>query len=162
MKHGIQKKRGTHPAVVVVVFVLGLSLGALGMFGYMSTGGSGQVPGGSDDVVKVETPFGHLQYPADYENAIIAEGREVGSAYVVDFSAEYKGEVIPLYSIHFGDELGQIVGEVSGQDEGGVIVSVEAHEYEFDGTWSQSEIDEVCAMQESVNEVLDSLLMKND
>lgn len=107
-------------------------------------------------VAGVQTDFGTLFVPEQYLPAMKSDIKMEDDGCVVRFSTEQDGKSFDLYSIAIGVESGEYVGELT--DDSGVkrAVYVELFELDMDGR-SPEQQDQLYALQESVNAVIENL-----
>lgn len=110
--------------------------------------------------VEIATPYCTLYYPGQWQEGLRTEivGDEFDCA--VCFYGTVVGEEQLLYTIHFGGAEGIPVGIYETADGVMMDITVEMAEIEIGKNWSQEETDYLCAMQESMNYVLNR--MKRD
>ena len=119
-----------------------------------STGGQSQRPGPLEDMV-IETPFCELVYPGAWREHLTVE-QVSGTEHDVNFYAEFEGKgKIFLFSITFSPEQDGAMTVI--QDADGNDVGVYLHMTEVTADLSDEQMNEVYAMQEIANDLLEQL-----
>lgn len=108
--------------------------------------------------VGIETPYGTLYYPGEWEGNMRIENVEKDSSYSVNFYGNVNEREELLYTVWFGESgenafpVGTI--KVNGQE---ISVSMEMSDFVPDESWSTDDSDKICAMQETLNDVLEKI-----
>lgn len=101
------------------------------------------------------TSYGDVLYPSELKDEVRIEESD-GSDYSVSFYATINDTECLLYKVNYGIAEGFKVGTLK-TDAGDIDVYGYINDIEFDDTWTQEDIDSFCAMQESINNVLQSI-----
>ena len=94
----------------------------------------------------IKTDFAILKYPSKYEKDIEVDKTEN----VVSFSCEK----VKLFDISFNDETSDPIGKLKD----GTTVSIMSYDIDIDS----KNYDELCAMQEGINIIIDNLVIDYD
>ena len=105
----------------------------------------------------VETEFGTLQYPEAYKDALVTEESKEDEIDTITFSADLEGQKYQLFQILICKDEGDSVGTV--KDKNGTVrnVFVNMEELPDLSGLTQEQQDQVYAMQESVNTLIEKL-----
>lgn len=105
--------------------------------------------------VEVETPYGTLYYPGEWEELLHVEQRE-GDVYTVAFFSKLDEQTnVELFHILFGVDEG--IGAVKTADGQMVNVTAQSLDIAMDESWSTSQKNIVFTMQEGLNFVLEHM-----
>ena len=115
-----------------------------------------QVSASVDDFV-IKTAYGDLHFPEQWEEYLKVEQAEGDNALTVQFSAKIRDSVIPLFSATIGDETGDIAGTLTAADGTQRTVCIKIGEIPKNDALSASEQQQVYAMQEDLNYLIDHL-----
>lgn len=113
-----------------------------------------ELPEDNGEVFAIETKYGTLSYPEKWKELSKIEIVE-SPIYTVKFSGKTASGDIPLFDLNFDGGDGYRLGsmKVDGQD-----VTIYLDDYSFDqGTLSDEDYFNCCAMQEDVNVILEHL-----
>lgn len=114
------------------------------------------------ELFRIETPYGSLEYPAVWWDAVQTRSREE-QGYVVGFYTRTDdGAELPLFDFHFGDDVGHVLGNIAAEDGRLVSVSFYMYPFEPDKTWDQDAADRIHAMRDDVNVIIDGLNFVQD
>lgn len=109
------------------------------------------------ELFQIETPYGSLQYPAIWRDAVQIRSREE-QGYVVSFYTKTDdGAELPLFDFHFGDGVGYVLGNIAAGDGRSVPVSFYMYAFEPDASWEQDAADRIFAMRDDVNVIIEHL-----
>lgn len=111
-----------------------------------------------DDIAffEIDTKHCKLYFPERWKEQIeIGYSEEFG--YKVEFYGIVEGkEKHHLFNVCFNSDDGLLLGYLETGNEN-VNISIDRIEIEFDDSWKQEEMDQIYAMQEEMNYVIDSL-----
>ena len=107
--------------------------------------------------VEVETPYCVLRYPGEWEGRISVEQYPFDVGMSVMFFGSIDGVKIELYSVHFGGTEGIPVGSIQSPEGYLMDVTVQMADFAGDGDWAPEKADELSAMQETMNYVIERL-----
>lgn len=114
-------------------------------------------PTENGDMVWIQTPYMTLGYPAEWESYLRYEPKEENGVFTQSFYCAVGEKEIPLFDVHFGSEdAGQKMGLLL-TDEGEIPVSMTFHDFIPDETWTDDETYVLYAMQESVNDLIQTM-----
>lgn len=110
--------------------------------------------------IEIQTDYCKLYFPESWKEQIkVKISKEAG--YKVQFYGLVEGhEPQHLFDVCFNSDEGMLLGYLENGDEV-VNLSIDLMEFEFDESWKQEEIDQIYAMQEEMNFVMNTL-SKND
>lgn len=109
------------------------------------------------DMVRIETPYLELYYPSQWEQYLKWEQKEENGVLTTAFSCDIDGVQAPLFDVHFGSEqAGEAMGYIH-TEEGKIPFGMTFHDFIPDETWSEDDAYVLYAMQEAVNELLQSV-----
>ena len=162
------RKREQKMILIVIISVLLLVVGGIALLLF---GGKDNEISGSNDKngntkkenvtetvasFEIETKYCMLYYPETWKEQIeIKYSEEAG--YKVEFYGKVEGkETQHLFNICFNSDDGDLLGYFD-RDEQVVNVSVERIDLTFGTDWTQEEQDQIYAMQEEMNFVIDML-----
>ena len=109
-----------------------------------------------DGLIATETPYGTLYFPKTWEEFLRIDVQE-GASYTLTYLADLgSGKTQELFAISFGGSMDSAVGTVTA---GGKTVAVNLSVSEFvpGEDWTDEEVNTVYAMQEGLNQVMESL-----
>lgn len=108
--------------------------------------------------VGIETPYGTLYYPGIWEDSMRSETKEESGSYQVVFYGCVGEREEWLYTVWFG-EAGENAFTVGAVEADGqmIAVSMEMSDFIPDESWSVEEADQICAMQESLNDMIEKI-----
>ena len=109
------------------------------------------------DRVPIETKYGTLYYPEQWMESLKTEQSEADESLEVLFRAKIGEQQIDLFALTIGDGADDSAGTLTGQDGVKRDVHVKLLELPDLSGLSEGEMNRVYAMQEAVNDVLDSL-----
>lgn len=106
-------------------------------------------------VFVIESSFGDLTYPERWKDQIRTENAEDSVTFygTVPGKTEQK-----LFSIEYGESDGYLLGSLDGVN----VYIVNNDNFDFDSSWTDEEKDEVYAMQEDFNTILQTWLDSDD
>lgn len=105
----------------------------------------------------VETPYGTLYYSEEWKDSIRAECKELDFGMDVLFYGSIAGEEYWLYTVSFGGSAETPAGVIE-TDQGYMMdVTYELSDFAPDDSWTAENKDAFCAMQESINYLLEKL-----
>lgn len=105
--------------------------------------------------IEIATPYGILQYPSYWNEYVSVDENSDGDILTETFCCEIDGKQIELFTVSFGDTpKGELLGYVT---EGDVKTEIRLEFHEFAGGLSQENDSKVYAMQEAVNDVIQSI-----
>lgn len=104
----------------------------------------------------LKTPYGNLYYPAQWKDSMDCTVSETDTGCKAVFTGKVADKQAEVFAIYFGESTGNAfpVGIVKTEAGEEIEVHAELFDFEYDDTWSQEEIDTICAMQESINHVI--------
>lgn len=107
---------------------------------------------------EIETEYCKLYFPEVYKENLEIEYTE-DSGYKVEFYAKVEDKAPKhIFDICFNSDDGDLLGYIDDKENEEIInLSVDVKNLEFDDSWTQDEMDQVYAMQEEQNFVIDSL-----
>ena len=105
---------------------------------------------------EIETDYCKLYFPKTWKEQIeVKYTDEMG--YKAEFYGTVKGkDAVHLFDVCFNSDDGFLLGFIQNDDEI-INISIDMCELEFDDSWKQEEIDELYAMQEDMNILMESL-----
>lgn len=110
------------------------------------------------DGVVISTPIGELYYSKAWEEYTEVKCSSDETHFTAVIHANIGNHSMDILAIHLCDEAdGMTVGSVPDSDGNQTKVFLEIYEIDTDNGWSQSEIDTVYAMQESVNQLVEQI-----
>lgn len=121
------------------------------------TGGDELIWGTAPDETKgieVQTDYFTFQYPKEWENKVEETRTEDGENCIVTFRTVISNQEIVLFSVVLGpdDAEGYLLGQLNnGEETINVYTAVNDMPAE---DWSQEEYDEICSLQERINEII--------
>ena len=106
---------------------------------------------------KIETAYGTLYYPKQWEEYVTTEQQENGDTIVVSFVATLHNTSYRLFEVTIGGTEGAAAGELT--DNGGTkrTVYMQVYELEGDSELTATEQNRLYAMQEDLNYLIDHL-----
>lgn len=106
---------------------------------------------------KIETAYGTLYYPKQWEEYVTTEQQENGDTIVVSFVATLHNTSYRLFEVTIGGTEGAAAGELT--DNGGTkrTVYMQVYELEGDSELTATERNRLYAMQEDLNYLIDHL-----
>ena len=106
-------------------------------------------------VFVIESSVGDPTYPARWKDRVRTEDAEDSVTFygTVPGKPEQK-----LFSIEYGQSDGYLIGSLDGVD----VYIVNNDNFDFDSSWTDDEKDEVYAMQEDFNSILQTWLDSGD
>jgi len=106
------------------------------------------------EFVLLDTPIGELTCSEQWEDRISADETTENGVYTAVVFAEMKGSDVELFRIIVGTEDdGFFVAEVDG-----MLVYAVYEEISVKSSWSEKEIEELYAMQETFNDICDQIM----
>lgn len=105
----------------------------------------------------IETDYGNLYFPDQWQEFLITEQAEVDDTVAVSFSAKINDKEYSLFTITIGGEEDNPAGTLTASDGTQRNVYVQIEELAADDALSESEQNRLYAMQEDINYLLDSL-----
>ena len=105
----------------------------------------------------IELPFCTLYYPGEYTEGLRVEQSGESFSKTVDFYGTVAGMEQLLFSVYFCGTEGIPVGILETEEGIMMDVTVSMSELKLKDSWTAEEIDRICAMQESMNFVLENL-----
>lgn len=108
---------------------------------------------GEVESIKIETEYGHLEYPEKWEMSARIEAVEDKAFTAVNFYGTVKGkEEQQLFTVYFGNEGEIPIGRMMVNDTT-IDVGISFSDLNTDG-WAKEERDELYEMQEDVNFII--------
>lgn len=107
--------------------------------------------------IKIETAYGTLYYPKQWEDFVSIEQNEEDDKIVVSFAATISDTSYPLFEVTIGGNEGTSVGEITDSEGTKRTVYMQAGELEEDPNLTETEQKRLYAMQEDLNYVIDHL-----
>ena len=108
--------------------------------------------------IQIETPFGALDYPEKWADKVRTQWNGTQEAGNITFSSKLDGkDEIALFQVHFAEEAQMPVGRLQTAEHQGVSVGISFLDITFDGEWTEAEKDEIYAMQEDVNVIIQKM-----
>ena len=104
----------------------------------------------------IETEFGALQYPAEFQSQLKTDTQRDGEKLTVGFSTDVAEQNYPLFTVTISPDEGDSVGTIKDADGTVRNVFVELPELNVEGL-SEADQDTLYAMQEGVNDLIDAL-----
>lgn len=106
--------------------------------------------------IQIQTPFCQLTYPGKWEQYLLVE-HSGGKEYVVTFFARFDEETkISLFSLRFSTDTEGAMLVLTDPQGNSIGLGVEMEEISGDGL-TQEQLDVAYAMQDALNDVLDTL-----
>lgn len=106
-------------------------------------------------VVVISTSYGTVKYPFAFSDLIRVYAENQEDRAVLKFCAWLNNTEYPLYSLIFDGDEGFPVGELTRKD--GTAISVTVQFFEADPAMDADEMQSFYAVQETVNDVIQSL-----
>lgn len=108
-----------------------------------------------DESIEIETQYGILNFPGKWKEYLTIE--TIDDKSVAFYSTLAYHDPVLLFTVSFGEGMGDISTEIHLKDGSVVNVHLFIEELKFDNTWSEEEIDVVYSMQEELNYLLEEL-----
>ncbi len=107
---------------------------------------------------QIETPFMTLEYPMRWEGKIQTRwiGNDQNGRMVFSTKLD-RQEVVELFKIHFNEDAQIPVGVLNTEEKKDVYIGFSFAEISFDESWTEDEKNELYAMQEDVNFIIQQL-----
>lgn len=105
--------------------------------------------------IAMDTPYMTFTYPQEWEGKVEAVQTTEGRNTVISFRTEVGGKEVVLFSVILGQDAaeGYLLGQLNDETSG--VINVYSLMTEIDpGQWSEKEYNEICAMQERVNDII--------
>lgn len=118
---------------------------------------TGQVDAPISDYIAIETAYGTLYYPDQWEQFIKTEQETVGDTIAVSFSAVIQDTVYPLFEVTIGGTEGTEVGKLTDADGTKRTVYMRIDKLTEDPALTDGEQNRLYAMQEDLNYLIDNL-----
>lgn len=152
--------------ILLCVLLAGCSAGETGSSGKQHEGTAAEHTAGSVESAptveeleesKIETAYGTLYYPKQWEEYVTTEQQENGDTIVVSFVATLHNTSYRLFEVTIGGTEGAAAGELT--DNGGTkrTVYMQVDELEGDSALTATEQNRLYAMQEDLNYLIDHL-----
>lgn len=152
--------------ILLCVLLAGCSAGETGSSGKQHEGTAAEHTAGSVESAptveeleesKIETAYGTLYYPKQWEEYVTTEQQENGDTIVVSFVATLHNTSYRLFEVTIGGTEGAAAGELT--DNGGTkrTVYMQVDELEGDPALTATEQNRLYAMQEDLNYLIDHL-----
>lgn len=109
-----------------------------------------------EDVFDIETPYCNLQYPVEWEDAVIISNEELDNGYKVNFVAVIEGDELPLFDIVFESNEGAPLGTLK-KDGKDISVSLISYNPELENYTEDQQMD-FAGMSEDINVIISKLL----
>lgn len=167
-KHKQARRRENRIILIVIVCILALIIGGITLiFGdkgknkdteLEKTDKNTEITNDQEEIdsFEIETEHCTLYYPLTWAEQIEVEFSEE-AGYKVEFWGNVDGkEAKHLFNICFNSDDGDLLGYFEREDEV-VNVSVERIDLDFDSDWTEEEQNQIYAMQEEMNYVIDML-----
>lgn len=111
--------------------------------------------------ISIETPYGVLFYPGEYAEYmdISTEYREEDNLYTVVFTGSINGHTEYLFSICIGTISSDAISLGTVTDGNGITwdVGLEIADFVPDSSWSNTDAEMMCSMQEAMNYVIQNM-----
>ncbi len=104
--------------------------------------------------IEVQTDYFTFEYPKEWENKVKEVRTQEGNNCVVSFRTDISGQDVLLFSVILGSDEsdGFLLGKLNDGDNV-VYVYTAVNDMPADD-WSEEEYDEICSMQERINEII--------
>ena len=106
---------------------------------------------------KIETAYGTLYYPKQWEEYVTTEQQENGDTIVVSFVATLHNTSYRLFEVTIGGTEGTAAGELTDAEGTKRTVYMQVDELEGDPALTATEQNRLYAMQEDLNYLIDHL-----
>lgn len=106
---------------------------------------------------KIETAYGTLYYPKQWEEYVTTEQQENGDTIVVSFVATLHNTSYRLFEVTIGGTEGAAAGELTDAEGTKRTVYMQVYELEGDSELTATEQNRLYAMQEDLNYLIDHL-----
>ena len=106
--------------------------------------------------IAISTPYVDLHYPENWLNYLKTEKNFDEENNVTFFASLDEKKDVELFTVHFNEDGEISLGVLNLEDER-VYIAFSYAELKFDDTWTQNDIDVVCAMQEQINYIIENL-----
>lgn len=141
---------------LISVILLGLLLaGCAERNPNVSIGGQTNVK--EPEEIKINTAYGSLYYPKQWEEFVTTEQHESDGTIVVSFIATLHDMSYPLFKVTIGGTEGTAAGELTDAEGTKRTVYMQVDELEEDTNLTESEQNRLYAMQEDLNYLIDHL-----
>lgn len=107
--------------------------------------------------VEIVTPYCSLYIPYEWSESISTETVPQDFGLNLVFIGTVNGKQADLFTVCFGGEEGFPVGTVTTADGFMLDITIDLAEFSADAGWTDAEIDELSAMQESMNHIISRL-----
>lgn len=112
------------------------------------------------DLVLVETPYGQLCYPGELKESI-RYSAESKDQYTVTFFGRVEGQKEQrLYAVSFGTDVEDAYGTITNEKGKTISVGISYDSFTPDESWTEEQANAIYAMQETANQVLSLLQLK--
>lgn len=109
--------------------------------------------------ISIVTPYCTIFYPGQWKgmlNVLVEEG----DVYTMSFYGQISGKQNQhLFDIFFGPYNENSIGKLNTLDGSDIYISVSVSEFFPDADWSQSEVNNIYAMKELLNDILQDICM---
>lgn len=106
----------------------------------------------------IQTEYITLHMPEQWSDCLRVVQRKMDDSLEYDFYCNIPGkEEMKLFAINFNNAGEYHYGKITTENGEDIHISLTAADLAFDDDWSAEEIDEVCAMQESSNYLMEQL-----
>lgn len=114
-----------------------------------------------EEFFEIETKYCNLYFPEKWKDSIdIRDKEEMG--YKVGFYGIVENkEAQLLFEVCFNSDDGELLGYLE-MEENIVNISIDINDIVFDDSWEEGEINQIFAMQEEMNFVIDTLNMNEN
>lgn len=108
-------------------------------------------------MLEVETEYGTLYYPARWKEALVTAQEKSDETLTVDFSASVEGQEYRLFQVVIGGQEGDSAGVLTDAAGTARNVRLSVEEIAGIGALGEEEQNQLYAMQEGVNDLLEHL-----
>lgn len=110
-----------------------------------------------DGLSEISTEFGTLYFPSEWIDDVLTQEEDGDSSCSVTFSAEIDGARYELFTVSIDENEENSVGTLTDADGNARAVSIEAYDLGDLSALSEEEQDQLYAMQEALNVVVENL-----
>lgn len=107
--------------------------------------------------IEIDTAYGTLYYPKQWEAFVKTEQKEDNDTIVVSFIATIQDTSYPLFEVTIGGTEGSAAGELTDAEGIRRTVYMRVFELEEDSSLTEGEQNRLYAMQEDLNYLIDHL-----
>ena len=164
-----EKKNNSKSIITVLIAIITLLLAIIAVLLWMLLGKTNNIekksnsdsesstsitigsPDNEREAIEIETKYGTLYYPLEWEKNLRTEIIDKDE-YKVEFYGTVKGKAEQhLFDLIFNGEVGYNFGTIRTESGEDVTINIESYAFEPDNTWTEDEEFTLYAMQEDIN-----------